>query len=86
MVIVPAGNFKMGSAERDPGDREERPQHRVTIARPFAIGRDTVTRGQFATFANNTGHRTEGGAIVLKGGEWKHDPRASWRDPGVRPG
>ncbi len=44
MVVVPAGEFVMGSAVGDPGRyANEDPQHRVTIARPFAVGRYEVT-------------------------------------------
>jgi formylglycine-generating enzyme required for sulfatase activity len=82
MVVVPAGSFMMGSPETELGQPVERPQHPVTIAGPFAIGRHAVTRCQFAAFVNNTGHRTEGGAHVREGSEWVNDPRASWRDPG----
>jgi formylglycine-generating enzyme required for sulfatase activity len=44
MAVVPAGAFIMGSSPEDQ-DREpdEGPQHRVTIARPFAVGRFEVT-------------------------------------------
>jgi formylglycine-generating enzyme required for sulfatase activity len=42
MVVVPAGRFLMGSAEGT-GDSDERPQHEVVIARPFAVGRYAVT-------------------------------------------
>jgi formylglycine-generating enzyme required for sulfatase activity len=39
MVVVPAGEFEMGG-----GDNEfEKPLHKVTIRRPFAIGRYLVT-------------------------------------------
>ena len=83
MVVVPAGSFVMGSPETEP-DRlgSESPQHSVTIARPFSVGRHAVTRGQFAAFINNSGYKTEGGAYVLAGNEWKSDPKASWRNPG----
>lgn len=44
MVVVPAGSFKMGSPTSEPGHSpEEGPQHPVTIARPFAVGRFEVT-------------------------------------------
>jgi len=44
MVVVPAGSFTMGSPASDNyGSNDERPQHRVTIARPFAVGRLAVT-------------------------------------------
>jgi formylglycine-generating enzyme required for sulfatase activity len=38
MVVVPAGSFTMGSAEFGEG-----PQRRVTIAKPFAVGKFEVT-------------------------------------------
>jgi formylglycine-generating enzyme required for sulfatase activity len=87
MVVVPAGSFTMGSPLNEP-EREswlkgcESPQHKVTIAQPFAVGRHAVTRGQFAAFVNNAGHEMEGGADVWKGDKWEHDPNGSWRKPG----
>lgn len=48
MIVVPAGSFKMGSpaaeADRSPN---EGPQHEVTIAKPFAVGRTEVTFTQW---------------------------------------
>lgn len=44
MVVVPAGEFTMGSPSTEAGrESGEGPEHRVTIARPFAIGRFAVT-------------------------------------------
>jgi formylglycine-generating enzyme len=37
----------------------EQPQHRVRITRPFYIGTYNVTRGQFRTFVQRTGYRTD---------------------------
>jgi formylglycine-generating enzyme required for sulfatase activity len=42
MVIVPAGTFLMGSCDGQ-GNDDERPEHKVTIGRPFAVGRFAVT-------------------------------------------
>jgi formylglycine-generating enzyme required for sulfatase activity len=39
MVVVPAGAFDMGSSDFD----FEKPEHRVTIAQPFAVGRREIT-------------------------------------------
>ena len=36
--------------------RRESPQHKVTIAKPFAVGRFPVTRGEFAVFVKETGY------------------------------
>ncbi len=83
MVVVPAGSFTMGSPDTEPErSADESPQHTVTIAQPFGVGRHAITRGQFAAFVNNTGHTTEGGATVWKGDKWEHDPKGSWRTPG----
>jgi formylglycine-generating enzyme required for sulfatase activity len=47
LVLIPAGEFVMGSpateAEREPGED----QHEVAITRPFYLGAYTVTQGQF---------------------------------------
>jgi formylglycine-generating enzyme required for sulfatase activity len=43
MVVVPAGSFTMGSPESEPErTRDEGPQHRVTIPKPFAVGKFAV--------------------------------------------
>ena len=39
MVVVPAGEFSMGSSDTV----YEKPEHKVVIANPFAIGRREVT-------------------------------------------
>ncbi|MBI5165822.1 MAG: SUMF1/EgtB/PvdO family nonheme iron enzyme [Magnetospirillum sp.] len=44
MVVVPAGSFVMGS---DDGDADEKPVHRVTIGRAFAVGKYEVTQGEW---------------------------------------
>jgi formylglycine-generating enzyme required for sulfatase activity len=81
MVVVPAGSFLMGSPENEP-EREswekgtESPQHSVTIAKPFAVGRHAVTRGQFAAFVNNTRHKVE------RAHPSEFDPKGPWRNPG----
>jgi hypothetical protein len=44
LVVVPAGSFKMGSPASDPDRKDdEGPQHEVTLAKPFAVGRFAVT-------------------------------------------
>ena len=61
MVVVPSGRFEMGSPEDEPERwKDEGPRHTVTVARPFAVGRHVVTRGQFAAFVAAGGHKAEG--------------------------
>jgi formylglycine-generating enzyme required for sulfatase activity len=44
VVLAPSGSFSMGSPESEPGrTNDEGPQHRVTFAKPFAVGRFAVT-------------------------------------------
>lgn len=62
MAVIPSGSFVMGSVggflglggekERDPN---EGPQHRVSLAAPFAIGRFAVSFAEYDLFCEHTG-------------------------------
>jgi formylglycine-generating enzyme required for sulfatase activity len=43
MVVVPPGEFMMGSPPSENGNPDEGPQHPVTIAQPFAVSKFAVT-------------------------------------------
>jgi formylglycine-generating enzyme required for sulfatase activity len=44
MIVVPAGEFTMGSPEREEGRSEdESPQHKVSFRSSFAVGRFAIT-------------------------------------------
>jgi formylglycine-generating enzyme required for sulfatase activity len=87
MVVVPAGSFTMGSPAGEEGRLDiEGPQHRVTIAGPFAVGRFEVTRTQFETFVRETSHDTGNSCWTYAGGDWKERARHSWRNPGFSQG
>ncbi len=43
MVVVPSGSFTMGSPPDEPAGGSDETQHKVTIAKPFAVGRFAVT-------------------------------------------
>ena len=48
MIVVPAGDFLMGSPANEKGHREdESPQHRVHVAKPFAVSKFEVTFEQW---------------------------------------
>ncbi len=50
MVIAPTGSFTMGSPSSDPESCSySHPQHRVKLAKPFAVGRFSVTVGEYMT-------------------------------------
>jgi formylglycine-generating enzyme required for sulfatase activity len=55
MVVLPAGEFLMGSPEGEEGSVEyEGPQHRVTIGQRFAIGQYPVTFDEYDRFCAAT--------------------------------
>ena len=44
MVVIPAGEFMMGSPPSESKrDEDEGPQHRVRFGQPFAMGKYEVT-------------------------------------------
>ncbi len=56
MVVIPAGSFDMGS---DNGGRES-PVHRVTIEKPFAMGKTEVTQRQWRAIMGNNPSKFQG--------------------------
>ena len=60
MVVVPAGELLMGSPDGS-GRPDEHPQHKVTIARPFAVGKYAATFDEWDAYVAAVGraHRPE---------------------------
>jgi formylglycine-generating enzyme required for sulfatase activity len=90
MVVIPAGNFQMGAA---PGEHErfsvpaieagrDQPDHPVTIAKPFALAKFDITRGEFAAFAKATNFKPHPGCQTVVGNAWQPQPQATWEEPG----
>ena len=81
MIVVPAGSFLMGSPSSDmDASDNEKPQHRVTIAKPFAVGVYEVTFAEWDACVDAggcNGHRPEDRG-------WGRDRRpvinVSWKD------
>jgi len=56
MVVVPAGEFMMGSPASEKGrNPDEGPQRKVTFAQPFAAGKYEVTFAQWDTCVAENG-------------------------------
>ena len=47
LVLIPAGEFLMGSSESDRDADREKPQHKVRITKPFYLGKYLVTQEQW---------------------------------------
>jgi formylglycine-generating enzyme required for sulfatase activity len=83
MVMLPAGNFVMGSGMEDVlAEPDEQPAHPVQVTAPFAIGKFEVTRSQYAAFVRDTGRSTAPGCNSTRGGRFISNPRANWQSPG----
>jgi formylglycine-generating enzyme required for sulfatase activity len=83
MIVVPAGRFMMGSPANEAGRYDhEGPQHPVTLAQSFAVGKFAVTVDQFAAFVADTHHDMGSTCRTLEGGKTEERQGRSWRDPG----
>jgi formylglycine-generating enzyme required for sulfatase activity len=80
MVVIPAGGFDMGSNIGD--EKDEKPEHRVTIGQSFAMGKIEITRGQFAAFVSASGYDTGDKCSTLAGDKWEEFSGNNWRNPG----
>jgi len=60
LVVVPVGEFAMGSPDSEPGrSATEGPVHTVRIIRPFAAARYEVSVGEFRRFASEAAYRSD---------------------------
>ena len=61
MLLIPAGEFLMGApaAEKNARD-DEKPQHRVSITRPFYLGKYLVTQQQWQAVMGNNPSKFKG--------------------------
>jgi formylglycine-generating enzyme required for sulfatase activity len=87
---IPAGEFLMGSPDSDASASfDEKPQHRVRISRPFYLGVNEVTVGQFRRVVEASGYRTEAEKDGTGSFGWsvekpmfEQNPIYTWRNPG----
>jgi formylglycine-generating enzyme required for sulfatase activity len=86
MVVVPAGEFVMGSSKEDIDNglaaANEAPQHKVAVKERFAVGRFEVTRDQYAAFVNATGYKGSGRCFTFEQNLPKERENRSFLMPG----
>jgi formylglycine-generating enzyme required for sulfatase activity len=74
LVLIPAGEFMMGSPENEKGGfKEERPVHKVKITKPFYMGKYEVTQAQWQQVMGNN-------PSDLKGSGKRPVENVSWND------
>jgi len=102
MIVLPAGTFTMGSSDAEVRRvridwnveenmvRPETPSHKVSLTKPYLMGKYGVTVGQFKRFVSETGYQT---VAEKQGWGWVYDKElrhwekrqgASWRNPGTK--
>jgi hypothetical protein len=71
MVVIPVGSFTMGSPSSEPKRSElESPQHRVTISKPFAVGKFEVTQAEYRTVMGSNLSQSKGDRNLVENVSW----------------
>jgi formylglycine-generating enzyme required for sulfatase activity/imidazolonepropionase-like amidohydrolase len=79
MIVIPAGEFTMGSPANEPGRRaDEGPRRRVRIEHAFAVSLFPIVYGEYAWFISETGHRSAGACATLDDGVFKARSGRDW--------
>jgi len=74
MVVIPAGEFTMGSGKA---------RRRVRLTQPLAVGMFPVVVGEFALFVADTGYKAASSCVTIDGDTFRSMPDRDWRNPGV---
>jgi formylglycine-generating enzyme required for sulfatase activity len=70
-VLIPAGEFLMGSADSDPqGENNEKPQHRVRITKPFYLGKYKVMQDQWDALMGSNSSAFRGPQYPVNAVSW----------------
>ncbi|MDR1921074.1 MAG: formylglycine-generating enzyme family protein [Candidatus Adiutrix sp.] len=69
-VLIPAGEFMMGSPDGDEDADCDENQHRVTISRPFCLGKYEVTQAQWEAVMGNNPSEFEGRNNPVENVSW----------------
>ena len=82
MVVVPKGEFLMGSPDNEEGRwGDEGPQRQVTISKPFAVGKYEVTLRQFEAFIDRTNYKVRGICRIHESGSSDFKADLNWANP-----
>lgn len=84
MLIVPAGNFKMGDITGN-GLANEQPVRDETVANSYAISQNEITVAEFDAFVTSSGYVSEAeqgkGCAFYQNGQPVWEATLNWRNP-----
>ncbi len=87
LIGVPAGRFQMGDM-KGAGLSNEKPARGEQILKPFAIGQNQITVGDFKRFVKESNYVTEAesgnGCAAFVDGEPQYNSVLNWRNPGFK--
>jgi formylglycine-generating enzyme len=85
MIVVPAGEYTMGSPAAEPGRQaNEGPRHRVRIGASFAVSQTAVSVGEYARFVADTHHDGGEACFTIEHGEYRLRGGRDWRRVGFK--
>jgi len=70
MVLIPAGTFMMGSPESEDRPWDNETQHKVTLTKPFYLGKFTITQEQWKLLMGNNPSQTKGAKLPVTDVSW----------------
>lgn len=70
LILIPAGEFQMGSPTMEPDRSPVERQHRRIVRQAFYLGETEVTVEQFRKFVQETGYTTDAERGVEEGGHY----------------
>jgi len=68
LLPVPAGSFMMGSED---GDRDEKPVHKVTLTKPYWLGKIAVTQAQYEKLMGHNPSKLRGADNPVRTVSWE---------------
>ena len=71
MLVIPAGKFMMGSHESEYGRDADETQHKVTLTKPYYMGKYEVTQEQWEAVMGNNPSRTKGAKLPVTDVSWE---------------
>ena len=70
MVLIPAGTFMMGSPESEDRPWDNETQHKVTLTKPFYLGKFTITQEQWKLVVGNNPSQTKRAKLPVTDVSW----------------